>query len=299
MVSTTTEPVREGKTQLPLLASIVNSSDDAIISKTLDGVITSWNKAAEEMYGYTAKQIVGKSISLLMPAGSTEMRDILEKINRGQRVDHFQTIRRRRDGTTVPISLTVSPICDRTGAVIGASSIARDITAQARANCEMARLNDLYARTQEISKTGGWEYDIRSGQLMWTDELYRIYGLDPASGQPQLDQAIAAFDAESLPVIDAAFRRVVADGEPYDLELRLVRADGAPIWVRANGGAVIENDQIVRVAGVILDITERKRTEDELQAVNEALGRLSAQLADASVASDAQQRLVACDTQAG
>ena len=146
MVSSITQAARKGKTKLPLLASIVSSSDDAIISKTLDGVITSWNKAAEEMYGYTAKEIVGKSIALLMPEGSTEMTDILEKISHGQRVDHFQTTRRRRDGTTVPISLTVSPICDRAGAVIGASSIARDMTAQARADREIARLNALYAQ---------------------------------------------------------------------------------------------------------------------------------------------------------
>ena len=122
---------------------------------------------------------------------------------------------------------------------------------------------------------------------MRTDEVYRIYGLDPASGQPELGQAIAAFDPESASVIDAAFRRVVADGEPYDLELRLVRADGTPIWVRANGGAVIENDQIVRVAGAIVDITDRKRMEDELRAVTAELSRLSAQLADASDAREA------------
>jgi PAS domain-containing protein len=104
-----------------------------------------------------------------MPEGSTEMTDILEKIRDGQRVNHFQTTRLRRDGTMVPISLTVSPIYDSTGALIGASSIARDITAQVRGEEEIARLTELHARTQEISKTGGWEYDVIGGELTWTD----------------------------------------------------------------------------------------------------------------------------------
>ncbi len=103
-----------------LLASIVDSSDDAVIGKTLDGVITSWNRAAELIYGYSADEVIGKPISMLIhPERPTEMDEILEKIRAGGRVEHYETVRVRKDGRTISISLTVSPIRDSTGQLIG------------------------------------------------------------------------------------------------------------------------------------------------------------------------------------
>ena len=116
-----------------LLASIVDSSDDAIIGKTLDGVITTWNRAAERIYGYQAEEIIGQSISLLIPPDRPgEMTKILDRIRIGERVGPYDTTRRRKDGATIAISLTVSPIHDAAGRVVGASSIARDITERER-----------------------------------------------------------------------------------------------------------------------------------------------------------------------
>jgi PAS domain S-box-containing protein len=130
-----------------LLPSIVDSSDDAILSKTLDGVITTWNKAAERIYGYQAEEIIGRSISLLMPPDRRgEMVEILGRIRAGGRVDHYETTRRRKDGSTVPISLTVSPIHDAAGRIVGASSIARDITEWRRVH-EQLRSAAEYARS--------------------------------------------------------------------------------------------------------------------------------------------------------
>ena len=130
-----------------LLASIVSSSDDAIDSKTLDGVITSWNPAAEQIYGYTAEEILGKNIAVLShPDRPEEMAEILEKIRNGERVEHYETVRIRKDGRTISISLTVSPILDETGKVVGVSSIARDITERKRAD-EQLRAASQYARS--------------------------------------------------------------------------------------------------------------------------------------------------------
>jgi PAS domain S-box-containing protein len=117
------------------LAAIVHSSQDAIISKSLEGRITSWNEAAERMFGYTAAEAIGQPIRLLAPEGrADEMREILNRIRRGERVEHFETIRRRKDGAIVPVSLTVSPLRNERGEVIGASKIARDITDRKRAD---------------------------------------------------------------------------------------------------------------------------------------------------------------------
>jgi PAS domain S-box-containing protein len=112
-----------------LLAAIVDSSEDAIISKTLDGVITTWNASAERLFGYSAKEAVGQHISLIIPHNRLdEETGILEKIRRGERIEHFDTVRVRKDGTTLDISLTISPIRDAAGKIVGASKIARDIT---------------------------------------------------------------------------------------------------------------------------------------------------------------------------
>jgi PAS domain S-box-containing protein len=130
-----------------LLASIVNSSDDAIDSKTLRGVITSWNPAAERMYGYAAAEILGKNVSMLShPDRPEEMDEILERICRGERVDHYETVRVRKDGRRISISLTVSPILDDGGGIVGVSSISRDITERKRAD-EQLRAASQYARS--------------------------------------------------------------------------------------------------------------------------------------------------------
>ena len=115
------------------LAAIVDSSDDAIVSKTLDGTVTSWNPAAEKLFGYTADEMVGRPISILAgPGREDEMPAILERLRHGEKIDHYETIRRRKDGTLVDISLTVSPIHDGAGHIVGASKIARDITEHKR-----------------------------------------------------------------------------------------------------------------------------------------------------------------------
>jgi PAS domain S-box-containing protein len=114
-----------------LLASIVESSDDAIVSKDLNGIVTSWNAAAERLFGYTAQEMIGRPIAILAPPDrKNEMPLILSRLRAGERIDHYETQRRRKDGALVHISLTVSPIRDGDGRVIGASKIARDITEQ-------------------------------------------------------------------------------------------------------------------------------------------------------------------------
>ena len=123
------------------LAAIVDSSDDAIVSKDLNSIVTSWNAAAEAMFGFSADEMIGKSIRLLIPDDRQQEEDhVLARIRRGERVEHYETIRRRKDGTLLPVSLTVSPILNQDGTVVGASKIARDITERKRAEEERQRL---------------------------------------------------------------------------------------------------------------------------------------------------------------
>ncbi len=175
-----------------LLASIIDSSDDAIISKTLGGVITSWNSGAERLFGYTAAEAVGQHISLIIPLNRRdEETKILARLSRGERVEHFDTVRLRKDGSTLEISLTISPVRDAAGKIIGASKIAHDISARKRVERELHeseqrfrtladaldtqvqfRTQELRRRNAEILQQSDQLRDL-SGRLMSTQDEER------------------------------------------------------------------------------------------------------------------------------
>jgi PAS domain S-box-containing protein len=135
------------------LAAIVDSSDDAILSKDLNGIITSWNSGAARIFGYTADEVIGQPVTILMPPERfNEEPGILERIRRGERVEHYETVRRRKDGVLLDISLTVSPIKDADGRVIGASKIARDISEKKRAEAALRQANRKIAEVNEELK---------------------------------------------------------------------------------------------------------------------------------------------------
>jgi len=129
--------LRESEQRLRWLASIVESSDDAIVSKNLDGIILSWNRGAERIFGYSPSEAIGQPITLVIPEDrQSEEREILTRIRRGERIDHFETVRQTKHGSLIVVSLTVSPVKDSSGKIVGASKIARDITEQKK-NQEM------------------------------------------------------------------------------------------------------------------------------------------------------------------
>jgi PAS domain S-box-containing protein len=133
--------LRDSEQRLRYLASIVESSGDAIVSKNLDGIITSWNRGAERIFGYAAEEAIGWPITIVIPEDrQSEEREILTRLRQGERVDHFETIRQRKDGSLIAVSLTVSPVRGADGRVVGASKIARDITEQKRNQEQIATL---------------------------------------------------------------------------------------------------------------------------------------------------------------
>lgn len=145
--------LRESEQALRFLGSIVESSDDAIVSKNLNGIVTSWNKGAERIFGYTAQEAIGQPITLVIPEDrQREEREILTRVRRGERIDHFETVRRRKNGSLIVVSLTVSPVKDADGKIVGASKIARDITEQ--------------KRNQELIATLAREAEHRSKNLL-------------------------------------------------------------------------------------------------------------------------------------
>lgn len=145
------------------MAAVVDSSDDAIISKNLDGVITSWNKAAERVFGYAAEEAVGQNITLIIPHDRRyEETEILARLRRGERIHHFDTVRVRRDGTQLEVSLTISPVRDVAGKIIGASKIARDISARKRAERELRESEQRFRTLADALDT---QVQIRTQEL--------------------------------------------------------------------------------------------------------------------------------------
>jgi PAS domain S-box-containing protein len=154
-----------------LLAAIVESSDDAIISKSLEGIILSWNKGSEKMFGYTASQALGKPISILIPPGCmNEEKNIIERIRRNEIIDHFETVRIRMNGEPINVSLTVSPLKDKAGKIVGVSKIARNITSRKKLESELLSINKELALQIEEKENRAAELLIANKELAFQNE---------------------------------------------------------------------------------------------------------------------------------
>ncbi len=253
--------------QMGELAAIVKYSEDAIIGKTLDGVITSWNPAAERMYGRTSEEIIGKSFRLLSPPDRTgEIKDILVRIKAGQHVDPFETIRVRKDGTTFPVSLSVSPICDADGVTVGAFTISRDVTSQAQA-FDAARgmiessLDSLVAISPEGMITDANEATVK------------------ITGVPR-EKLIGTAFSDCFTEPDKAnkiYQLVFAQGMAVDYPLTMRHRDGTLTEVLYN--ASVHRDIKGNVLGVFAaarDVTKQMQAQRETANQQaKALGRLA------------------------
>jgi two-component system cell cycle sensor histidine kinase/response regulator CckA len=259
------------------LAAIVESSDDAIVSKNLDGVVLTWNPAAERIFGYSVEEMVGSSIYKLIPLERyPEEQEVLERIRRGERVAHFETIRCRKDGTLFPIELTVSPVFDASGTIIGASSIKRDISDRRAAAATSARLAALVQSSEDaiISKT------IDGIVLDWNTAAERMYGF---SHTEMVGHSIYQLVPNELRSEEQSILRRVARGEHVaHYETLRRRRDGNLISVALTLSPVHAPDgTIIAASSIQRDISERKRAEEALRQASkmEAIGALAGGLA--------------------
>jgi PAS domain S-box-containing protein len=187
------------------LAAIVESSDDAIISKTLDGVISTWNQGAQRIFGYAADEVIGKPITLLIPATHIDEEPvILQKLRRGERIDHYETVRKRKDGVLINVSLTVSPIRDENGSIIGASKISRDITQRKRAE-DVLRQEIAIRERAEVALR---EADRRKDEFLATLAHELRNPLAPIRQAAHIFKAPAATDAQKRWSSDVIIRQV-------------------------------------------------------------------------------------------
>ncbi|MFL6374524.1 MAG: PAS domain S-box protein, partial [Pyrinomonadaceae bacterium] len=247
------------------LVAIVESSDDAILSKSLSGVITSWNAGAEKMYGYNAEEMIGQNVSVLNPDGqSGQNGNSLERLQRSGRVDHIETVRVRRDGQLINVSLTVSPIKDYHGATIGAAVIARDITRRRRAEEALRQSEQLFRTMADSAPVLIW--------IAGTDKLCTYFNLgwlvftgrtmDQERGHGWVDNVHSADRAQCMARYIAAFDR----RESFKMEYRLRRADGVYRWLYDVGTPRFGSDgEFLGYIGSCVDITEGKEANEALR----------------------------------
>jgi PAS domain S-box-containing protein len=250
------------------LAAIVTSSADAIIGKTLDGIVTSWNGAAERMFGYSAGEIIGLSIRRLIPADRQAEEDmILTRLAQNESIVHFETKRVTKDGRTFDASVTISPVRDAEGGVIGAAKIVRDISERKQAEQALHASKERLQFVLDAARLGWGQYDPLHGTTWWDTRLKEMFEVaDDKTDIEEFTKRVHPDDAERVwAAIEAGLDPT--DPKPYATEFRHLRADGEVRWVEAHGlthfeGAPPERRAVMMV-GTAQDITERKRREEE------------------------------------
>ena len=169
------------ETERNLLAAIVEDCEDAIVG-TVDGIVVSWNGAAAHMYGYTREEAIGQHLSMLIPAErAAELPDFLARLQRGERLAHYETERRRKDGSIVFVSLTLSPVRNAAGTVTGVSAIYRDISERLRADCALGEREERMRFALEASRVGIWEANVTTKVAYWSETNEVMHGLAPGT----------------------------------------------------------------------------------------------------------------------
>jgi PAS domain S-box-containing protein len=243
------------------LASIVESSEDAIVGKTLEGIITSWNKSAERVFGYAAEEVIGKPITILVPADRQgEEEEILKRIRSGQRVEHFETVRQRKFGGLIDISLTVSPIRNSHGKILGVSKIARDITERKRA-AEAARRAEEEVRDFVENASVGMHRVDADGIILWANRTeMEMLGF---AREEYIGRHIADFHVDR-PLIEDILRRLANRETLLNYEARLRCKEGSVRHVLINSNVLWDGDRFVHTRCFTRDITDRKASEAQI-----------------------------------
>ena len=277
-----------------LLASIIDSSDDAIIGKTLEGIITSWNQSAQRIYGYTAEEVIGKSISILAPDDRhDEIPEILKKIARGERIQHFESVRVAKDGRRLKVSLSVSPIRDPTGHIIGASAIARDLTS----------LDSTRQALQESESRAHALFQAATQGILVVAPNGRILMANPAT-EKLFGYAVAELEGESVErLLPERFRaghvahRKNFFGNPQTramglgMDLQAHRKDGTEFYAEISL-TYIPSPQGALAVAFVTDISKRRADEQDIRQQGRDLRMLAGKL---MTAQDDERRRISRD----
>jgi PAS domain S-box-containing protein len=249
------------------LAAIVEASEDAIFVTDISGIVTDWNKGAEKLYGYTADEIIGQSIFLLIPSDRSGIcTRAMEKVQQGHSLGHSETVRRKKDGELVAISITASPIFTPEGKVVGLSAIERDITERKRQETILRNSEERFRLAAQAGKMFAYEWDAATDEVVRSEESTNILGIDQAV-RITSQQALESIHPDDREKVAAAMAALSAENPRLKISYRILRPDDIEIWVEQNSLAHFdEQGSILRIVGMAADITERKRAESALSS---------------------------------
>ena len=262
-----------------LLAAVVEFSEDAVISKTLDGVITSWNASAERLFGYTAHEAIGQSITFIIPPDRhSEEHGILQRLRQGERIEHFETIRLTKDGREIDISLTVSPVRDATGQVIGASKVARDISARKRAAHQLRLSETRFRFLSEMIPSIVWTANADGTVTYVNRRGLDYYGIT----EEERVRGGAGFvlHPDDRERCLTEWQHHLREGRDFEIEARSRRHDGAYRWFITRAVPFRSADgTIMSWFGVTMDIHEHREMQEELRQADRRKDEFLATLA--------------------
>lgn len=247
------------------LAAIVASSDEAILGTTLDGIITSGNSGAERLYGYNSEELVGQSAALLIPSDRLdEFQTTLDQIHQGINTDHFESQRRRKDGTLIDVSVKYSPIRDGLDHVVGVSSVARDITVRKRAEERLMESEQRFSRFMQHLPGLAWIKDLEGRYLYANEAALKAFQVSRSQLYGQVDENI--FSSEAAVQYRVNDRQALAHETGIQAVETLLQADGVVHHSLVNKFPVVgPNGQVTLIGGIAIDITERMRMEESLR----------------------------------
>ena len=248
-------------------ATIMETSEDAIFVTDISGIVTDWNKGAEKLYGYTADEMIGHSIFLLIPPDrfSTCAR-VMQKVQHGQSIGHSETVRRKKDGELVMISITASPMFTTEGKVVGLSAIERDITERKRQETILRNSEERFRLAAQAGKMFAYEWDAANDVIVRSEESSNILGIDP-SVRLTSEQALGRLHPDDRGRVVAAMGALTPENPFLKVSYRILRPDDTEIWVEGNSIAHFDEEgRILRSVGMVVDITERKRAEAALSS---------------------------------
>lgn len=255
------------------LADLVESSSDAIISTTPDGIVTSWNGAAESLFGYPAAEMLGRGIERLTPGSRlADERAMLVQVGKGVGSKRFETLRVTSSGRQIDVSLTISSIRNPAGKVVGISQIIHDIS-ESKAHEEAIRLSEERQRLAvEAGQVGLWYMDVNNGQSIWTERCKLLHGLAPNSTVPDFPFTLDLLNEEDRPAMAEAFTKTMKGEGAIALEYRTSGLGSRARWLQIKGQAQRDAQGAVKaIYGTVIDLTERRETENKLRRANTEL----------------------------
>ena len=257
-----------------LLSSIIESSDDAILSKTLDGIITSWNKGAENIFGFSESEAIGKHISLIIPPDLYSDEDmIVSKIKKGERVLHFNTIRLAKNGRKINVSLTVSPIKDKWGKIIGASKIARDITALKQKEHELKESKNRYAQLLQNLPVAVYTTDVNGYITYYNKAAAELWGRTPTPGKDQWCGSLKIFkmDGTPVPISECPMAVVLKEGQYESDEVFMIeRPDGTMRYMIPTPSKIFDLEgKSSGAINTLVDVTIQVKAQQESEQIQQ------------------------------